>query len=117
MNCPHWPNVERLIEELDFHRVYTSHLSLYLGHREGLAGIGQPVLLSPTDRFDLLLEAAKQAMRQVWIAGAALQRMLLIASKWIRIGAEELVGEIDLESTEADNASLAQLTLPTKVTC
>jgi hypothetical protein len=37
--------------------------------------------MSATDRFDLLLEASKQALRQAWIAGAAAQRMHLIASK------------------------------------
>src|ERR1043165_5604553 len=74
-------NLERLVEELEFHQVYTGRLNVYVGYRDGLAGSGQASLMSATDRFDLLLEAAKQALRQAWIAGAAAQRMHLIASK------------------------------------
>jgi nucleotidyltransferase/DNA polymerase involved in DNA repair len=74
-------NLERLIEELHFHRVHTGHLTLYLSYREGMAGTGEGTLMSPTDRFDLLLEAAKHALRRAHVAGGSLQRMHLIASK------------------------------------
>jgi nucleotidyltransferase/DNA polymerase involved in DNA repair len=51
-------NVERLVEELEFHVVRTGALSVYLMHWDGSEGLGRAELPSPTDRFDLLLEAA-----------------------------------------------------------
>src|SRR5262249_50095126 len=50
-------NLERLVEELEFHVVRAGALSLYIQHKDGTEGFRRVELPSPTDRFDLLLEA------------------------------------------------------------
>src|SRR5262249_34836380 len=57
-------NLERLVEELDYHGVFAGRLGVWLGYRDGRPGAGQAALLSPTDRFDLLLEAARHGLLQ-----------------------------------------------------
>jgi DNA polymerase V len=57
-------------------------LEVYLGYRgEEKGGTGKADLPAPTDRFDLLLEGAKMALRQAWIPGARAQRMHLLATR------------------------------------
>lgn len=72
-------NVERLIEELHFHETLAGKISVWVGYKDGRFGVGQIHLSVPTDRFDLLLEAARPCLRQTWIPGALAQRMHLIA--------------------------------------
>src|SRR5262249_29603981 len=60
-------NLERLIEELEFHRVRAGKLSVYLRYQDGREGRGESALLSPTDRFDLLLDAGRFALRKAWL--------------------------------------------------
>ena len=62
-------NLERLIEELAFHRVQAGKLALQLAYAEGPDGIGDGPLDAPTDRFDLLLETARIALREAWRPG------------------------------------------------
>ncbi len=73
-------NLERLIEELEYHTVQTSQLAIWLAYRDGTAGMGEASLLSPSDRFDLLLEAARPALRQAWLPGRLATRMHLVAT-------------------------------------
>jgi DNA polymerase V len=74
-------NLERLIEELEFHQVRTGRLALYLGYKDGQGRAAEAPLLSHTDRFDLLLEAACFALYQVWRSEVPVTRMHLIASQ------------------------------------
>jgi nucleotidyltransferase/DNA polymerase involved in DNA repair len=74
-------NLERLIEELEFHQVRAGRLSLYLAHQDGRDGGGEAALMSPTDRFDLLLDAARYALDKAWRKGVPVTRMHLIASQ------------------------------------
>ena len=75
-------NLERLVEELEFHRVRTDRLEVYVAYREEEEGAsGRADLPAPTDRFDLLLEEAKRALRQAWIPGLRALRMHVIASR------------------------------------
>jgi nucleotidyltransferase/DNA polymerase involved in DNA repair len=74
-------NVERLVEELEFHVVRTGALSVYLMHWDGTEGLGRSTLPSPTDRFDLLLDAAKWCFEGAWVAGRAASRMHITASQ------------------------------------
>lgn len=72
-------NLERLIEELHYHRLMPGKLTLWVGYRDGIAGEGQTHLAVPTDRFDLLLEALRPCLRQAWRRGHLASRMHLIA--------------------------------------
>jgi nucleotidyltransferase/DNA polymerase involved in DNA repair len=72
-------NLERLIEELEFHETLTGRLNVWVGYKDGRFGVGQVNLPVPTDRFDLLLEACRPCLRRAWIPRALAQRMHLIA--------------------------------------
>jgi nucleotidyltransferase/DNA polymerase involved in DNA repair len=74
-------NLERLIEELEFHDVYTGHLAIWVGYGDGEGGAGATPLTTPTDRFDLLLDAARHGLRRAWRPGVPANRVHLFASK------------------------------------
>ena len=72
-------NLERLIEELHYHKVMPGKLTLWVGYRDGESGEGHARLAVPTDRFDLLLESLRPCLRQAWRRGHLASRMHLIA--------------------------------------
>jgi nucleotidyltransferase/DNA polymerase involved in DNA repair len=72
-------NLERLIEELDFHEVRPGRLAVYVGYRDGRFGEGRASLAPPSDRFDVLLDALRPCLRRAWIPRAAAQRMHIFA--------------------------------------
>jgi hypothetical protein len=59
-------NLERLIEELEFHAVGASELTVWVAYRNGQVGLGQTTLTVPSDRFDVLLDAARPCLRVMW---------------------------------------------------
>jgi DNA polymerase V len=73
-------NVERLVEELEFHEVRASSLSVYVGYFEDHSAGGVAHLAVPTDRFDVLLDAAKRCLKQAWRQGKIATHMHLLAS-------------------------------------
>lgn len=79
-------NVERLIEELEHHCVWVGTLCVYVMHADGTTGAHREELVSPTDRFDLLLAAAQRCFARSWAAGRAASRMHLIATGLKRPG-------------------------------
>jgi nucleotidyltransferase/DNA polymerase involved in DNA repair len=72
-------NTERLIEELRYHEVAAGRLTVAIQYKTGHAGVGQRTLPTATDRFDLLLEAARPCLRKAWLPGAQATHMHLIA--------------------------------------
>jgi DNA polymerase V len=72
-------NVERLIEELEYHAVLAGRLTVWIAYKDGQAGLGQANLTVPTDRFDLLLDAARPCLRAAWIPRVRAERMQVIA--------------------------------------
>lgn len=79
-------NLERLVEELEFHAVSAGVLSVYLVHANGAEGLWREELVSPTDRFDLLLAAGGRCFRRAWLPPLAASRMHVTASKLTRPG-------------------------------
>jgi nucleotidyltransferase/DNA polymerase involved in DNA repair len=79
-------NVERLVEELEFHGVWAGALSVYLMYANGAEGAWREELLSPTDRFDLLMEAGRRCFRRAWLPGLMASRMHVTASRLKRPG-------------------------------
>jgi nucleotidyltransferase/DNA polymerase involved in DNA repair len=77
-------NLERLIEELTYHESLAGRLTVYLVYKDGRSGGGQMNLTVPTDRFDLLLDAARPCLRQAWIPRANATHMHLIADNLSR---------------------------------
>lgn len=74
-------NLERLIEELEFHAVLAGRLTVWVAYKDGQVGVGQATLAIPTDRFDLLLDAARPCLRRAWVARVPAARMHLIAER------------------------------------
>jgi DNA polymerase V len=73
-------NLERLIEELEYHEVRPSALTVTLAYREDDATSLTVPLSVPTDRFDLLLDAARRGLKHCWRSGGTATHMHLIAS-------------------------------------
>lgn len=63
-------NVERLIEELHYHVVRPRVLGVWLAYHDAEAAGSTVNLCVPSDRFDVLLDAAKLALRRSWRPGA-----------------------------------------------
>jgi DNA polymerase V len=74
-------NLERLVAELEYHEVRAGRLALWVGYRDGRSGEGRAGLESPSDRFDVLLDAYRPCMRRAWIPRASAQRMHLFAER------------------------------------
>ncbi len=74
-------NLERLIEELEYHGVAAGRLTVAIPYKSGQTGVGQVHLAVPSDRFDLLLDAARPALRKAWIPRATATHMHVIAEQ------------------------------------
>jgi nucleotidyltransferase/DNA polymerase involved in DNA repair len=74
-------NLERLIEELEYHAVLTGRVAVWIGYRGGLAGEGRRTLVAPDNQFGVLLEAFRPCIRQAWLPGQAANRMHLFAEE------------------------------------
>jgi nucleotidyltransferase/DNA polymerase involved in DNA repair len=73
-------SLERLIEELEYHRVKTATLDLHLVYRDGRSAASRMDLLAPTDRFDLLVETARLLLHRCLVPGQVVARLHVIAS-------------------------------------
>jgi nucleotidyltransferase/DNA polymerase involved in DNA repair len=100
-------NIERLVEELEYYGLLAGRLTVWVAYRTGQAAIGQRHLAIPTDRFDLLLDAARPCLREAWIPRAVANRMHLIAED-LRDRSEAQLGLFDT-GDPARAAALAQL--------
>ena len=74
-------NLERLIEELEYHEVLAGRLTVRVDYKDGRSGVGQANLALPTARFDLLLDAARPCLRSAWISRVPASRMQVIAEQ------------------------------------
>jgi nucleotidyltransferase/DNA polymerase involved in DNA repair len=74
-------NLERLIEELEFHAVRTGRLTVWVAYRNGAVGLGQASLPFPSERFDILLDTARPCLRRAWVPRTAATRMHLFAEQ------------------------------------
>jgi DNA polymerase V len=73
-------NLERLIEELQFHEVRPSMLTVALAYHDADPASASIRLPVPSDRFDLLLESARLGLHQCWQPGKTATHMHVIAS-------------------------------------
>ena len=74
-------NLERLIEELEYHAVLAGRLTVWMSYKNGQVGVGRTSLAVPSDRFDALLDAARPCLRSAWVPRVAAMRMHLIAEQ------------------------------------
>jgi nucleotidyltransferase/DNA polymerase involved in DNA repair len=74
-------NLERLIEELEFHALAAGKLTVWVSYRSGACGSGTTKLTTPSDRFDVLLDAGRFCLRKAYVPRHAAMRMHLIAEE------------------------------------
>jgi DNA polymerase V len=72
-------HVERLIEELNFHKVRTQSLSVALAWKNGESTGGKTRLACPSDRFDELVDAAGRSISRAFLQGEIATHMHVIA--------------------------------------
>jgi nucleotidyltransferase/DNA polymerase involved in DNA repair len=97
-------NLERLVEELVYHRVLTGRVAVWVGYRDGRAGEGRATLVVPSDRFDVLLDTYRPCQRQAWVPRVLAARMHLFAED-LRPHAPRQLGLFDdLEAADAATA-------------
>jgi DNA polymerase V len=72
-------NLERLIEELEYHEVLAGRLTVWVGYKDGQSGLGRANIGVPTGRFDLLLDVARPCLRSAWLPRSPAWRMQVIA--------------------------------------
>ncbi len=101
-------NLERLIEELEYHDVLAGRLTVWVSYKDGRSGIGKADLTLPSDRFDLLLDVARPCLRSAYIPRAPAWRMQLIAEHLIPKGQAQL-GLFDNPEVEANTEAVARL--------
>lgn len=83
-------HVERLIEELRYHRVRTAAVGVDLAWKDGVGTGGAADLDAPSDRFDALLDAARTALRRAYVPGGMATHMHVIAPALSRGVGEQL---------------------------
>lgn len=99
-------NLERLIEELEFHDLRAGRLSVWVAYRNGEAREGRARLPAPSERFDVLLDAARPCLRTAWLPRVPASRMHLIADALVSKSRSQL-GLFDSPSAKAE--ALARL--------
>jgi DNA polymerase V len=83
-------HVERLIEELKYHRVRTATLGVELAWKDSVGTGGSAVLDAPSDRFDALLDAARTALRRAYVPHGVATHLHVIAPDLRRGVGEQL---------------------------
>ena len=73
-------HVERLIEELRFHDCRTATLGVDVAWKGGDSTGGAVRLATPTDRFDELLDAARDALRRAYVEGGVATHLHVAAT-------------------------------------
>ncbi len=73
-------NLERLIEELQYHEVRPSVLTIAVAYHEDDATATTIHLPIPSDRFDLLLDAVRAGLKGCWRKGKIATHMHIISS-------------------------------------
>jgi nucleotidyltransferase/DNA polymerase involved in DNA repair len=101
-------NLERLIEELEYHTVLAGRLTVWVAYKNGQVGVGQTTLAVPSDRFDALLDAARPCLRRAWVPRVQAQRMHLIAEQ-LTPRREAPLGLFDRPEAARRAAALARL--------
>jgi DNA polymerase V len=73
-------HTERLIEELEYHKVRTDTLAVQVAWKDGGVTSGKTRLPVPSERIDDLLDAARPALREAWVPGGTATHMHVLAT-------------------------------------
>lgn len=94
-------NLERLIEELQFHDFLAGRVSVAIGYRDDDWGEGIRRLALPTDRFDWLVDAFRPLVRRAWRPREVATRMHLFATD-LRYRTDRQLGMFDGRGSRAE---------------
>jgi DNA polymerase V len=94
-------NLERLVEELEYYEVLAGKLTVWMAYRSGEAGVGSASMVTPTDRFDALLDAGRSCVRRAWIPRASAMRMHLFAED-LRLRTDRQLGLFEPTDSRAE---------------
>jgi DNA polymerase V len=72
-------NLERLIEELEYHEVRAGKLGVQLWYKDGTYRESWGSLEAPSERIDTLLDVARVCLRRVWVRWGMACRMEVVA--------------------------------------
>lgn len=97
-------NVERLVEELEYHQVCPEVLEVWIEHRGGKWNCCKVPMSTPSARFDLILDSAKWGMQRAWQKPLWVHRMHLIATKLRWPGSMQL-GLFDVPNERAEKVA------------
>jgi DNA polymerase V len=99
-------HAERLVEELDYHNVLAGKLSALVQYKDGDSTGGEARPMSPTARFDAILDTARVALRQAYLPKPA-THMHLVATD-LRRGQGEQLTLFDQPNPRRDAAAAAK---------
>ncbi len=99
-------HAERLIEELDYHNVRAGKLSALVQYKDGDSTGGEARPVTPTARFDALLDAARVALRRAYLPKPA-THLHLVATD-LRRGQGEQLTLFDQPDPKRDAAQAAK---------
>lgn len=74
-------NLERLIEELEYHKLLAGKLTVWVAYRSGASGVGARALTVPSDRFEALLDVGRCCLRAAYLPRETANRMHVIAEQ------------------------------------
>jgi DNA polymerase V len=94
-------NLERLIEELQFYEVRPATLSVAVAYHDADSAIGVVPLPVPSDRFDILLDAARIGLRRAFRSGKIATHMHVIASNLRRGPWQQSLFDLPCEKFDA----------------
>ena len=94
-------NLERLIEELEFHELLAGRVAVAMAYRDGGWGEARASLVVPTDRFDVLMEVFRPCVRRAWRPHAVATRMHLFADD-LRYRTDRQIGLFDGDDRRAE---------------
>jgi len=101
-------DLERLVEELEYHELLAGRLTVWVGYKDGRAGVGQATLIVPSDRFEALLDVARSCLRRAYLPRRAASRMHLIAEH-LRRRAPAQLGLFEPPGPRDRSATIARL--------
>jgi DNA polymerase V len=107
-------NLERVIEELEFHSVRAGQLTVAVEYKDAPGAAADGPLEVPTDRFDLLLDAARFALRRAYRPGLAATHMHVIATR-LRCGKGEQLSLFQQPNEKLDALARAKRAVNEKV--
>ena len=77
-------NLERLIEEVEFHDVCVGKFTVWVAYRNGQAGKGIARLQAPSQDFDTLLDVGRKCVREAWLPKQSPMKMQVVAEQLVR---------------------------------